>query len=426
VKKILLFILIFIFLFAAFIAFDLWSAKKNLTATKEALLTADFEKAQVLSRRSLSSLGRAHYFVNILFIEDSIKTGENLSKIAFHLSKAGKSLEEIINLVFGKSVGNLELLTQEAKAELDSAWEKTALLEADLKKKPVIEIGSLLEKIKISRDFMIILPELLGANGKRSYLILIQNNMELRPTGGFIGSYALVVFKKGLLLDFKVEDVYTADGQLRGHVEPPEPIKKYLGEAGWYLRDSNFDPDFPQSAKKAAWFFQKETGLIVDGVIGVNLSVAQKILEAIGPVHLPDYQETITAENLFEKASYHSEVNFFPGSTQKKDFLNSLTNQIFYQIKETNNWIKVGQALLQCLEEKQIIIFSNNADVMKKIVQFNWHGGLLPNQELTDYLMIAESNFGINKVNHFIQRKIDYRLTIQKDSLKKKTNHLLF
>ena len=68
--------------------------------------------------------------------------------------------------------------------------------------------------------------------------------MELRPTGGFIGSYAIMTFDKGRLAEIVVNDVYTADGQLKGHVDPPEPIRKYLGEGGWFLRDSNWDPDF--------------------------------------------------------------------------------------------------------------------------------------------------------------------------------------
>lgn len=96
--------------------------------------------------------------------------------------------------------------------------------------------------------------------------------MELRSTGGFIGSFAVLSFENGKLYDMPIYDVYDADGQLKGHVEPPKPIKNILGEANWYLRDSNFDPDFPTSARRAEWFMKKTLNLDLDGTIAVNVN----------------------------------------------------------------------------------------------------------------------------------------------------------
>lgn len=245
--------------------------------------------------------------------------------------------------------------------------------------------------------------------------------MELRATGGFIGSYALAIFENGRLLDFQVEDVYSADGQLRGHVEPPGPIKKYLGEEGWYLRDSNYDPDFPTTAEKVEWFFKKETGRVVDGVVGVNLHLAQKILKAIGPVKLVDFQETINANNLFERAEYHSEVNFFPGSTQKRDFLASLTSRIFQELKWSKEWLKIGEVFFESLAEKQVLISLSDEEVMKVIRRYGWDGRILENAKcqketkvgcLADYLMVVDSNFGVNKCNYFVKRELTHEVRL--------------
>ena len=141
-------------------------------------------------------------------------------------------MTEMVDIVLEGKAGDLEEIVQNARLELDLTWENLSLIEGILKKRPVVEMPKVREKIEIARDLLPILPQVLGVKEKKSYLFLLQNNMELRATGGFIGSYALAIFENGRLLDFQVEDVYTADGQLKGHVEPPEPIKKYLGEAG--------------------------------------------------------------------------------------------------------------------------------------------------------------------------------------------------
>ena len=67
--------------------------------------------------------------------------------------------------------------------------------------------------------------------------------------------------------------MYALDGQLKGHVDPPAPMRDLLGQEHWYLRDSNWDPDFKESAARAAWFYEKEGGVPVDGVIAINVPV---------------------------------------------------------------------------------------------------------------------------------------------------------
>src|SRR3989344_5241553 len=113
--------------------------------------------------------------------------------------------------------------------------------------------------------------------------------MELRPGGGFIGSYGLLTFSKGKITDFSIHDVYDADGQLKGHIEPPFPIRRYLPQIHWYMRDSNWDVDFAKAASTSAYFLNAETGKTVDGVIGVDLSFVKNLLSVTGPITVSDY-----------------------------------------------------------------------------------------------------------------------------------------
>ena len=160
-------------------------------------------------------------------------------------------------------------------------------------------------------------------SGEKRYLILLQNQMELRPTGGFLGSYAIVQLKNGKLIELSVQDIYEPDGRVTEHIEPPGPIQEAFQLGTLRLRDANWDPDFPKTAETLMWYFKKAGEGEFDGVIATNLLVFQEVLRQIGPVGLVDYDEDISVENLCEKAQFYSQESFFPGSKQKPEFLNT-------------------------------------------------------------------------------------------------------
>lgn len=257
------------------------------------------------------------------------------------------------------------------------------------------------------------LPSILGLDSSKTYLVLFQNNMELRPTGGFIGSYGLLTFDKGKLSDLTISDVYSADGQLNGHVEPPAPIKNYLGEANWWLRDSNWDPDFPTSAKRAEWFLDKEIGREVDGVFAVDLYPIRDFLKINGPVYLPDYSLNINADNLYEKVQSEVQNNSFPGTYQKSSFLTALSRSILNDIGDPKKQIDLQfiKEVYKSLNTRHIQIFIHNSDTQRALSNLAWDGSVYtPTCDkncYTDIAGVVEANVGVNKANYFIKRSID-------------------
>ncbi|MDO8576973.1 MAG: DUF4012 domain-containing protein [Candidatus Daviesbacteria bacterium] len=266
----------------------------------------------------------------------------------------------------------------------------------------------------------ILLPKLVALDGTRDYLVLLQNNMELRPGGGFIGSFAKVSFEAGKLKKLTVNDIYAIDGQLNLHVEPPPEIKQDLGQKDWFLRDSNWEPDFPTSARQAEWFYTKETGERVEGVVALDISAMEELLSVLGPLDLPDYKEKITSENLFEKAVTHAETSFFPGTQAKKSFLTALTNGVFEKIffLPQDNWPGVISALGKSLDEKHISIYLNDPKLFSYLISQNWVH-VLPRQSEQntnkDFLSVVEANLGANKANYYLDRSYKLQTIIGKD-----------
>lgn len=371
-----------------------------------------------------------------------LSVGINLSQGGRHLAQAGEAGTLLTRIVFHHQEGNIPEAIKRIQLNLEQAYSELSFVESELQsgrqleadltsgliqeyQRLTDELPKIRQKINQLRSILPLVPGFVAQDSKKTYLVLFQNSAEIRPTGGFIGSYGLLTFERGKLLDFSVEDIYAADGQLKGYVEPPEPIKEFLGQSTWFFRDSNWDPDFIVSAERAEWFLQKTTDRTVDGVIAVNLPAVKFLLEAVGPLTLPDYNEEVTASNLFERAEYRAEIDFFPGSTQKRDFLGSLARELFNRAKAGSalDLIRLAQAVEAGLSQKQILVSLHDHESQKLLLKQNWAGSLFnPALEtadqrpvLADYNFLVEANLGINKANYFLRRQIKQQLTILKN-----------
>ncbi len=273
--------------------------------------------------------------------------------------------------------------------------------------------------------FVSLYPAIAGFKEKKTYLVLFQNSMELRPTGGFIGSLATATLADGRLADFSIQDVYALDGQLKGHVDPPTPIRELLNQENWYLRDSNWDPDFTKSAPQAAWFYEKESGNRVDGVIAVSVPFLLDILAAVGPIDLSDYNDRITADNFFGKSLYYTQANFFAGSTQKKDFLGSLVTAIL--AKATSGKTiqpTLLRAFVHALRGGNLLLWFSDGQTQAVVKRLGWAGSIPLHQQckgeieggcLSDRLMLVEANLSVNKVNYFLKRTMHQNIVFAED-----------
>ncbi|MFC1727190.1 NAD-dependent epimerase/dehydratase family protein [Patescibacteria group bacterium] len=411
---------------------------KNLLKVQKSYLEGNFSRGlnkSLLAQKHFQQAGAHLDWVSFILsglgqpellneIEKLIGIGKRLGVSGYQIGKISVSANVLGQIFFLGESGNSQELLNDIKTRIEYTYSQLSLAEAELKstRSEVAQGISLSEVRQVllqASRLLEISPKLFGLEGRQTYLVLLQNNMELRPTGGFIGSFALVTIENGKLINFEIQDVYNADGQLKGHVEPPQAIKKHLGEASWYLRDSNWHPGFPNSALSAEWFLGKELGQSVDGVIAVNLYLAQNILQQIGGVNLVDYQETINDENLFEKASYYSESDFFPGSKQKKDFLSALAQSMFDKVKSSRPevWLDIVQAVHSSFKEKDLMIYLKDPSEMKIITDLGFDGRLKniacrfsSENCYLDYLMIVEANVGVNKANHFVERKLSHQV----------------
>ncbi|MCX6724871.1 MAG: hypothetical protein NTV20_02110, partial [Candidatus Shapirobacteria bacterium] len=155
--------------------------------------------------------------------------------------------------------------------------------------------------------------------------------------------------------------------------------------------------------------------------------------QATGEIQLLDYQEKINADNFFERAEYYSEINFFPGSTQKQDFLGSVARVLFDKIKQGDEkiWFSLIKNLQPTFKSKDLLVWLKDDEANKILSDLGW-GGEVKNGEcrvengkcLGDYLMVVEANVGVNKANYFVKRSFSHQVKIDQEGEVKETLRL--
>jgi hypothetical protein len=306
-----------------------------------------------------------------------------------HISKAYKNIENI----------RLENLPEEKKEAF--LLVKTSLPEAEKL------MGQYVENIEIFED-------ILGANGPRKYLFLLQNPHEIRATGGFIGSYGLLSMKNGHIQDFFIDGIFNPDGQLTVDVVPPEPIRKI--SSGWSLHDSNWFADFPSSAKKAMHFYEKGKGPTVDGVIAITPELLKYFLRITGPIYLEEYDISVDEKNYMESLQYQVEEGYDREENAPKKILNDLAPLLVKRVFENSKDIQASEILeilYQALAEKQILLYSRNDQIQKLYSSAGWAGEVLETEY--NYLNVVHSNINGFKTDRVIDEMIKHSSQIHPD-----------
>lgn len=265
-------------------------------------------------------------------------------------------------------------------------------------------------------DLARLAPPLVGYPEGKTYLFLLQNNAELRPTGGFIGTYGILKVKNGEIVSFDTDNVYNLDGPAESYlnVEPPLPIKKYMGVDHWYMRDANWSPDFATSAKKVEWFYHQEHGTEdkIDGVIAITPTFINSLLNITGPITINGLE--FNQDNFVDQLQYQVEQGFYHegiSEADRKNIVGELGQEIikcFFHLS-FEEWLAVGQSVEDNLNEKQILIYDQNGEFWNYVKENNWAGTL--KDVADDYLLVVDANLASLKTDKVVDRQIDYMVT---------------
>lgn len=322
--------------------------------------------------------------IEVPSITDTLKTG---------LEKTDLAIEMI--LLASEEIGsvNEDILPPEISVRVKFAKEQIEIVNGVLQ--------------STSSHFPALL-KLLGDRYPHRYLILLQNNQEIRPTGGFIGSYGIMDVNEGYIEKLKIYDVYDIDGSYGEIIEPPEELKEFT--TNWRFRDSNYHPDFAVSAEKARWFLQEEGGPSVDTVIGINQGLLEDLLEITGPIQVGNFGK-LNSENYNLLLSYVIEGKVW-GEEDPKHILKIFIPEFKKEIIKEENLAKLSSKLYKAVQQKHITMWSSDEEIQALFDATGMSGRMEETREKEDYLSVIHAATGGTKSEQFIEEEITHHTNI--------------
>jgi len=267
-----------------------------------------------------------------------------------------------------------------------------------------------------------ILPGVLGYPDAKNYLLIFQNDTELRPTGGFLSMVGELTVRDAELAGTDLNDVYALDGPSEATVRPapPAPIRKYIVIDKWYLRDANWSPDFTVAAGTIGKFYQEEYAAAhsgaaaprIDGIIVVTPELATDILRVTGPITI-DNKYKFDAANLVDELEFQVEKGFITAGIpfdQRKEIVGKLFREMISRVTSFSLAQLVGLVgdIHKNLAEGDILLWSQDQSLQKIILDNDWGGRL--RDPRGDYLAVIDANLASLKTDPVVSRSIRYSL----------------
>lgn len=408
------------------------AAVTNLQTAQNDLKTLDFKNASQNFFSAYANFSQAGNSLNIFGagITDilsalpggsTLKSAKNLLQVGQLLSAAGTSMTTSLNAVaktgaisdptnpqvpVGPIVSALKkaLLSSQQQvaqasalmADIDSSIipaDKQAGF-ADLKSKlPELEAG-----VNMSADYAKFFESLIN-NDNAKYLIMFQNGSELRPTGGFPGTYGVVSFTNGKMDNLFIDDVYNLDGQLKENIIPPLQMQHIT--PNWGMRDANWYIDFSASARNIESFYKKESGKNVDGVIVINPEMITKILDIVGPIAMAQYNLTLTSQNVL--TTIQDQVEYGANRAQPKQIVKDFAPLLLEKMYNagSDKWLAIFNTLVLSMNQRDMLMSFNNLS-LESFVTDKGFGGQVPSPASVgdaDYLMATVTNIKGSKTD---------------------------
>ncbi|MFA5886929.1 MAG: DUF4012 domain-containing protein [Patescibacteria group bacterium] len=421
-----------------------WPAAKNQTAdARDSFISALENLEQTKTNVAIKYISPIRQQINDL--EYLLKTAEILSR---SLARVLPLAQELDDLRSGTVSGNFSDLPEndkkkflqliyESEPELNGLRANLELAILNLDKihrlsllwpiyaeisdiKQELQVGSLL-MTKLS-PIVKLLPALTGYPSASRFLIVLQNNDELRPTGGFIGTYGLMEIKNGQLFSLKTDDSYHLDMPAslsdKWQTKAPEILKKYLKVEKWYLRDANWSPDWPSAAQKIQEIYNGEAtaigqeALLFTGIIAINPDLIADLLKLVGPIELRG--ASYRFDNLQQLLQYNVEVAYKEqniSAWDRKEIINELMTEIKNRLfrLESARWNQLFKILDHNINTKNIQIYFNAA-TWETLAQNIGLSGEIKNPA-SDYLLVVDANLGAFKSDAVMKKTIEYNVT---------------
>lgn len=279
-----------------------------------------------------------------------------------------------------------------------------------------------IQKIIKLKDFIPLIKfykNILANSSTQRYLILFQNNNEMRPTGGFLGSFAIIEIENGKIKRMEIpgQGPYGLRNLFSQNQEkwlkPPDPFLMINNH--WEMQDANWFPDFSSSAEKVAWFYEGATGEEVDGVIAFDTIFIENLLEITGAIQVSEYDKTISADNFLWETQETVESKEARATGAPKKFIADLAPLLLNKISSFSKkeYINLLFLIDKARKEKHFLVYLKDQDLEAEILKLGFAGEIKDTAK--DFLMVINTNINGGKTDAMTEQTINHQAEVLAD-----------
>jgi len=272
---------------------------------------------------------------------------------------------------------------------------------------------------------------LMGVDSPRNYLMIFQNDAELRPTGGFWTAYGILEVDDGDVTPKVSEDIYALDARFTKTLDAPRPIEEYHKEVyNWHLRDMNLSPSFKESIETFSEYYQDLPGAVeYDGVFAVDTRVLVDLVDALGGIGVPGWGNFSSEPDercwgcpqvIYKLEEYATKPTSYI-RTNRKAFLSPMMHSIVANAlgSPKEQVANLAQVVLDNFKEKHLLVYFPNEELQSAVQKLNIGGTLGEVEDGSDYFYLNDANFAGAKSNLFIDQKVEQNYLVENNKIVK-------
>lgn len=377
--------------------------------------------SSALDRMLSASINLTDGYSDLLGVFSTLSPASNEGGLVAMLStKDGRAA--MLSLIKNNQTAIASAQAKIAKAKTDMSEISQSDLSGIFKEK-VAQANSILSLVAGQSDAIMplvnYLPDIAGLYGEKNYLVLFENNMELRPTGGFIGSYGLITVQNGEIKNITTDDIYNLDklSKDKMFVAAPWPMTAYNKQKYLFLRDANWSPDWPTSARLINTLWETEranAGLApvkLDGIIAITPDFIANFLDVTGPITADGI--TFTKKNFAMDLEQAVEFDYAQKGiplSERKSIIGDLAGELISKIMKlgVKDILKLWNVAKEDIEGKQMIVWLADSKLQEFVAAENWAGEIVSADN--DYLYVVDANLAALKTDSVMQRDVSYSI----------------
>lgn len=364
-------------------------------------------------------------------VRDKLNTAEGMMSIGVDISLLGEELSELLHLLqesddsitltqkisaIKKSTARIKLVEQRVSKAFSqvtiSALSEDIQEEVSLLKSALPELFSKIDQVDDLMDFAY---KILGGDKQQRYVLIFQNSDEIRPSGGFLGSLSILDIYQGKIINTETPTggPYDWQGWLTKKTIAPEPL--WIVNPNWQFQDANWFFDYPTSVAKILDFYYQTRPEVVDGVIAINSYLLPEILKITGEIEMPDYEKTLTSENVLLEIQKAVELEYDPEKNEPKKIIGDL----FFVLQEkltkldSQQFILFLEVLNNALVQKDVQMYFTDKSLEQQVFDWGWGGEIKDTPG--DYLAVVNTNIAGAKTDRFMLQDLDLKSEIAAD-----------